>query len=135
MGAIQYVVKQDTRSTGTGLYYGRAVHPSTVTLETIAERIQRNCSMTKADVLAVLTEMVSVMTDELQNSNKVKLDGLGTFYIGLRTTGANTVEEFNANEHVQGFNVKFLAQAKKQNGVYVRTFTDGLKAQKASGAE
>ena len=96
--AIQYVVVKDARKEGTGLYYGRAIHPSTIDLPVIAERIQRNSSMTKGDVLAVLTEMVSVMKDELQNSNKVKLNGLGTFYVSLRTKGVSEEEKFNARQ-------------------------------------
>ena len=87
--------------------------------------------MTKGDVLAVLTEMVSVMQDELQNSNKVHLDGLGTFYIGLRTKGAQSEEDFTANDNIKSFVVNFLAEGRKQNGKLVRTFTDGIKAIKA----
>ena len=129
--AIQYVVVKDVRKEGTGLYYGRAIHPSTIDLPVIAERIQRNSSMTKGDVLAVLTEMVSVMKDELQNSNKVKLNGLGTFYVSLRTKGVSEEEKFNANDNVKAFTVNFLAEGRKQNGKMVRTFTDGIKAVKA----
>ena len=129
--AIQYVVVKDARKEGTGLYYGRAIHPSTIDLPVIAERIQRNSSMTKGDVLAVLTEMVSVMKDELQNSNKVKLNGLGTFYVSLRTKGDSEEEKFNANDNVKAFTVYFLAGGRKQNGKMVRTFTDGIKAVKA----
>ena len=129
--AIQYVVVKDARKEGTGLYYGRAIHSSTIDLPVIAERIQRNSSMTKGDVLAVLTEMVSVMKDELQNSNKVKLNGLGTFYVSLRTKGVSEEEKFNANDNVKAFTVNFLAEGRKQNGKMVRTFTDGIKAVKA----
>ena len=129
--AIQYVVVKDARKEGTGLYYGRAIHPSTIDLPVIAERIQRNSSMTKGDVLAVLTEMVSVMKDELQNSNKVKLNGLGTFYVSLRTKGVSEEEKFNANDNVKAFTVNFLAEGRKQNGKMVRTFIDGIKVVKA----
>ncbi len=132
--AIQYVVKQNVRKGGNQLWYGRAVHPSTVGLDVIAERVQRNCSMTKGDVLCVMTEMVAVMKDEIQNSNKVKIDGLGTFYINLRTSGSVSEEGFNAQDNVKGFAVKFLAEGKKRNGNLTRTFTDGLRAQKVAGA-
>lgn len=130
--AVQYVVKQSKGTLGKGQYYGRAVHPSTVNLDTIASRIQRSCSMTKGDVLAVLTEMVTVMNDELQNSNKVKLDGFGTFYVGIRTKGAESEEKFTANENIKAFTINFLAEGHKQNGKMVRTFTEGITAVKAS---
>lgn len=128
---IQYVTYQNNRKGGNQMWYGRAVHPSTVDLDVIADRVQRICSMTRGDVLAVLTEMVSVMKDELQNSNKVRLNGLGTFYIGLQTTPAASADDFNAQDNVRGFTVNFLAEGKKQNGKVVRTFTDGIKAVKA----
>ena len=133
MAAIQYVTYQDTRKNGNGLWYGRAVHPTTINLEQIADRVQQNCSMKKSDVLAVLTEMVETMKQELQNSNKVQLDGLGTFYIGLRTKGSLSEDKFNANEYVKGFRVGFLAEGHKQNGKITRTFTDGLGVIKAEG--
>ena len=133
MAAIQYVTYQDNRRNGTKLWYGRAVHPTTVSLDQIAERIQQNCSMKKSDVMAVLVEMIETMNYELQNSNKVKLDGLGTFFINLRTKGAVAEDKFNANENVAGFRVKFLAEAKKQNGKFTRTFTNGLHVIKAVG--
>lgn len=129
--AIQYVTRQDNRKNGNQLWYGRAIHPSTIDLTTIAERVQRNCSMTKGDVLAVLTEMVSVMRDELQNSNKVKLDGLGTFSVGIRTKGADKEDDFNAQDNIKSFTVNFLAEGKVQNGKVVRAFLDGIKAVKA----
>ena len=131
MAAIQYVTYQDNRKNGTNLWYGRAVYPSTIDLNAIAERIQQNCSMKKSDVMAVLTELIETMRYELQNSNKVKLDGFGTFYIGLRSKGAIDEKDFNANEYVKGFRVKFLAEGKKQNGKITRTFTEGIRVVKA----
>ena len=132
MAAIQYVTYQDNRKNGTNLWYGRAVHPTTVDLDQISDRIQQNCSMKKSDVMAVLVEMVETMNYELQNSNKVKIDGLGTFFISLKTSGAMSEEKFNANENVNGFRVKFLAEGKKSNGKITRTFTDGLRVMKAN---
>lgn len=132
--AISYVTYQDTRKGGSHLWYGRAVHQTTVDLESIAERIQRNCSLKKSDVMGVLTEMVEVMNDEMQNSNKVKIDGLGTFYINIKSSGTIDEKDYNANENIKGFRVKFLAEGKKYNGKMTRAFTNGLKAQKAVGA-
>lgn len=131
--ALQYVIYQDNRKNGGKLHYARAVHPSTVTLDTIAERIQHNCSMTKGDCLAVMNEMITVMKQELQNSNKVRLDGLGTFYLSMISSGAISEELYDINRCLKGFRVKYLAEGKKQNGKLTRTFTDGLKVKRAVG--
>ena len=130
--AIRYVVKQDNRRGSSKLWYGRAIYTQTVGLETLADRIQRQCSMTKGDVLAVLTELVTVMKDELQNSHVVRIDGLGTFKIGLKTVGAATEEDFTPNEYIRNYRVNFQAAKKKQHGgKYTRTFCENLKVMKA----
>ncbi len=130
--AIRYVVKQDNRRGSSKLWYGRAIYTQTVGLETLADRIQRQCSMTKGDVLAVLTELVTVMKDELQNSHVVRIDGLGSFKIGLKTVGAATEEDFTPNEYIRNYRVNFQAAKKKQHGgKYTRTFCENLKVMKA----
>ena len=87
---IRYKLYQDNRknSTTRGQWYGRAAVMGVTNLETLAARIQRNCTAKKSDVLAVLTELVEVMQDELQEGRRVKLDGFGSFKIGLSTKGA-----------------------------------------------
>ena len=60
-------------------WYAYPVVTETVDLDYIAERIQRNSTAKKSDAKAVLTEMVEVMTDCLQNSQRVKSEGLVAF--------------------------------------------------------
>lgn len=118
--AILYKLWQDNRKNTMypGKWYARAVHQSTVTLSDVSDRIQRNCSMKKSDVNAVLTEMVEVMKDELQNSNRVCIDGLGTFKVGMRTKPAATAKDFNPSKHVSGYRVNFLPSSHNvKNGV------------------
>lgn len=130
--AIKYVVKKDNNPNHSGQFYGRAVHDQTIHLDAVADRIQRNCSLKKADVLGVLTEMVEVMRDELQNSNVVYLDGFGYFKVGLKSKGAPTDEAYNALDHVKGYKVNFVPVGKRQaNGTYTRTFLEGIRCERA----
>ena len=130
---ISYKLYQDLRKKGgTMLWYARAIHNQTVDLSALAERIEHNCSMTKGDVLAVLTELVVVMKDELENSNKVCLDGFGTFYIGMiNKTGADEKDDWNAAEYLKGYRCGFLAEGHKNGNAITRVFTDSLKCQRA----
>lgn len=128
---ILYVTYQDKRKNGTQLFYGRAVHPTTIGLDTIADRIQQNCSMKKSDVRAVLSELVEVMNYELSNSNKVKIDGLGIFYVNLRSSGAIADEDYNANQNVKGIRIRFLPEGKKKNGHITRALTEDITFKKA----
>ena len=84
------------------------MHQGVVDLETIATQIERNCSLKRSDVTAVLIELVEVMTTHLQDSKRVKIDGLGTFKVGLRCKPAATAGEFNPVKNVKSLHVNFL---------------------------
>lgn len=109
-------------------WYGRAVTTATTDLDTLAERIQRNCTAKKGDVLVVLTELVEVMRDELQSSHRVKLDGFGSFKIGLKTVGCDSAKDFSAAHNIKGMRVLFSPALKlSADGRRLRTFLDGCK--------
>ena len=90
-----------------GKWYGRAVHLSTVNLAGIAEQIQANTTAKEADVKAVLTELVTVMQRELQASNRVRLDGIGTFKVTFASKGADSAKEYNPTDCVKKFRIIF----------------------------
>lgn len=118
--AILYKLWQDNRKTSLypGKWYAKAVHQTTISLNDVAEKIERNCSMKKSDVQAVLTEMVEVLKDELQNSNIVRLDGFGSFKVGMKTKPAATAAAFNPAKNVAGYRINFLpASHALPNGV------------------
>ena len=93
-----------------GKWYGRAVHLSTINLAGIAEQIQANTTAKKADVMAVLTELVEVMKRELEASKRVKIDGIGTFKVTFASKGADTAKEYNPTECVKKFRIIFTPE-------------------------
>ena len=127
-----YRVRRDNRIDSDHLYYALAVQTGVVGTSELAEIIQRNCSMKKSDVVAVLTELVEVMTDQLQNSKTVRLDGFGSFKLGVRSIGADTEEKFTIQRNVTGLRCNFLAEGKKDSssGKVVRQFLNGCTLQK-----
>ena len=102
-------------------WYARAFQIGTVTTNDLAEIIQRNCSMKKSDVQAVLTELVEVMQDKLQESYAVKLDGIGTFKIGISCVGADTVEEFSVAGNIKGSHINFTPAYTVDSATRVRS--------------
>ena len=88
-------------------WYARPVVTETIDLDYIAERIQRNSTAKKSDAKAVLTEMVEVITDALQSSQRVKIDGFGAFKVGISSRGADSEEDYSAAEHVRGLRIIF----------------------------
>ena len=88
-------------------WYARPVVTETVDLDYIAERIQRNSTAKRSDAKAVLTEMVEVITDALQSSQRVHIDGFGSFKVGISSRGADSEEDYSAAEHVRGLRIIF----------------------------
>lgn len=111
-------------------YFAKAVHLGMVTTDDLADVIQRNCSMKKSDVQAVLTELTEVMTQKLQESYVVKLDGLGIFKIGWRSGGADDEESFSVKEHIKGARVNFqpVYRVDITSGRRVKALVEGVKA-------
>ena len=114
MGRLIYQKYQNKneQSTAYNKWYGRAVINETVGLETLAERIEQNCTAKRADVLAVLSELGVVVKDLLQDSKRVHLPYLGYFKLGINTIGAETPEKFAANTNIKGVHVIFQAETK-----------------------
>ena len=127
---VRYKLYQDNRknSTTRGQWYGRAAVMGVTNLETLADRIQRNCTAKKSDVMAVLTELVEAMADELKDGRRVKLDGFGSFKIGLTTRGAETAKAFTVSKNVKGLHVLFQPEVKRSaDGTRVKTFLTGVQ--------
>ena len=135
--AVKYKLMQngDEDSAYFGQYYAKAVHTDEINLEKVAERVQRNCSMKKSDCLAVLTELVEVMKDELQASHSVRIDGLGTFKVGIKGSYAKTAAAFNPAKNISGYKVNFRPSfTTVRTGTYIDD-EGNLKVKKAQIAE
>ena len=94
--SVFYRLHQD-QSTGTkrsGKWYARAVPTAVINTRQLAEIVQRNCTVKRSDVVAVIEELVEVMKDQMQDSKRVKLDGFGSFKIGIESKGAATAAKF-----------------------------------------
>lgn len=133
--AVLYKLYQNNRknSSTIGQWYARATMTNDVNLDKMADIIQRNCSMKKSDVLAVLTELVEVMQDELQASHRVKIDGFGSFKIGLRSKGAESAKQFSATKHITGLRVNFQPEVKTSaDKTRKKTFLSGCAVQEAT---
>ena len=129
--AVLYKLYQDNRDTSThkGEWYARAKTLDTVTLNEIAQRIQDNTTAKKADALAVLTEMVEVVRDYLQKSYRVKIDGLGSFKMSLKTSPAPTAKEFSASKNIKSMRALFQEDVTvDKNGMRHRSLSSGASA-------
>ena len=78
-------------------YYAQAQARGDVNIRKMAARIQSTCTVTKADVYAVLVALEDVIVEALQNGEIVRLGELGTFQLSLSGKGAATEEDFDTS--------------------------------------
>ena len=78
-------------------FYAQAQARGDVNIREMAERIQSTCTVTKADVYAVLVALEDVIVAALQNGEIVRLGELGTFQLSLSGKGAVTEEDYNTS--------------------------------------
>ena len=115
-----------------GKTYGRAMYLDTVTTEQVIERIEASCTLTGEDFAACIRAFVKQINMGLQDGKRVKLDGLGTFKVGLRTTYADKPEEFTAKGNVKGMRVIFEPEKKMQGGKRTTSLLNGVKVAELS---
>ena len=130
--SVFYRLHQDKskNTVRSGKWYARAVATSVVDTRKLAEIMQRNCTVKKSDILAVLDELVETMRDQLQDSKRVKLDGFGSFKIGIRSCGAETPKQFSTSENVKGMRVIFMPERSTDSaGNHTKQFLQGAKVE------
>ena len=76
-------------------FYGNVKSSGDINIREMAERIQGSCTVTKADVYAVLVALEDVISESIQKGEIVRLMDIGTFRVGISTKGAMREEDFN----------------------------------------
>ena len=60
----------------------------------LVKTMEANSTVKRSDILAVLSELSETMRNELNQCNRVRIDGLGTFKVGINTAPAKSAKEF-----------------------------------------
>ena len=134
--AVLYRLSQNKMKTSKayGKWFAQAVMTGTVDTDALADIMQRNCTVKKSDILAVITELIETMQDQLQNSKRIKLNGFGAFKIGIEnaTGGALTAADFSAGKNIKGLHVLFQPEVKTDStGQRKKTFISGCSVQES----
>ena len=97
---------------------------------------------TYADTLAVLNELSVALRRHLLNSDRVEIDGIGAFKVGLSTAPANTSADFGA-QNIKSFHVNYqpfkrfvgngqVTEKNRRKGTFVYDLIDGVTAKEAA---
>lgn len=132
--AINYVLQKcnNEKSDNYGQFVARVRTLGLTTTEEVAEKIQKNASVKRSDVKAVLDELADVLTEKLADGFTVKLDGLGTFSPRIRAKYQAVTDEnpYDVEENVKNVGVLFRPERKKTNGGTVQTLMPERKLKK-----
>ena len=104
------VVTRLNPKTDATLYAAQLVPVNPVDEEQFASMIAEHCSMTQADVRAVLESFTKNVTRFMRNGNSVKLDGLGTFWANIKAKSTKRLEEFS-DANIEGLKMVFRPDA------------------------
>ena len=122
MSKIIYDVYQNKNENNTayGKYFGRIVHIETLNTRKLAKHISEHGSVYTQDVVeGVLTKAEACIVEMLLESKKIKLEGLGTFYLMAQNKkgGAVSIDKFNPKSSFKGLHIRFLPDLSDEAGL------------------
>lgn len=97
--AVQRVNPQDVDAPQK--FYAKAVGNGKTDLKRLAKMIAMQCTVNRADCLAVLAALEDNIILELQDGKIVQLGDLGTFQLGVKSTGSVLQDEVGSNSVVK----------------------------------
>ena len=109
--AINYDFFETPNPKGDGIktYHPRVVSFGSVSTDTLAQEIQERCTLTRADVKAVLVSLADKLAEHLSYGRKVHLEGIGYMGISLQCAREIHDEEGMKRAPVLFKNVTFRA--------------------------
>ena len=129
MSKILYEVYQndikDSESVMYGKWYARLKSIETLTMAKLAKHISGHGSVFTEDVVeGVMKKFKNCLLEMLLESKKVKVAGLGTFYLTCECTkgGADKEEDFNVAQHLKALHIRFLPDQTEEDNLSSREF-------------
>ena len=129
MSKILYEVYQndikDSESVMYGKWYARLKSIETLSIEKLAKHISEHGSVFTADVVeGVMKKFKTCLLEMLLESKKVKIAGLGTFYLTCECQkgGADKESDFNVAQHLKALHIRFLPDQTEEDNLSSREF-------------
>ena len=111
------------KNNGFGKTYGRLVHQDTMNTSDLCRHMMKHGTIFTSDVVkGVVEKFIQCFEELLMEGNKIKLDGLGTFYLSINTEGVIDEKDFTAN-NVKAIRVKFIGDQSKESEYATKILT------------
>ena len=120
-------VKNNRKNSPTrGMIYGRAVVNRVVHTSAIAKKITERCTVTEPDILAVINALMTEISANIAEGNKVVLDEFGSFKLGIRTSPAESAKKFTS-ANIKNMYVIYSPYTVMDQGKRVKPMLSGIK--------
>lgn len=120
-------VKNNRKNSPTrGMIYGRAVENRVVHTSAIAKKITERCTVTEPDILAVINALMTEISANIAEGNKVVLDNFGSFKLGIRTSPAVSAKKFT-QANIKAMYIIYSPYSVMDQGKRVKPMLSGIK--------
>lgn len=120
-------VKNNRKNSPTrGMIYGRAVVNRVVHTSAIAKKITERCTVTEPDILAVINALMTEISANIADGNKVVLDEFGSFKLGIRTSPAVSAKKFTS-ANIKAMYIIYSPYSVMDQGKRVKPMLSGIK--------
>lgn len=120
-------VKNNRKNSPTrGMIYGRAVVNRVVHTSAIAKKITERCTVTEPDILAVINALMTEISANISEGNKVVLDNFGSFKLGIRTSPAVSARKFT-QANIKAMYIIYSPYSVMDQGKRVKPMLSGTK--------
>ena len=105
---VKIYQNKNTKSAAYGKYYGKVVSSKKMTYAELCKHMSEHNSVYGEDVcLGVANKLQNCILEQLLEGKKVQFGNLGTFYLSVKTSGAETEDEFNLGSNINGLYLHF----------------------------
>lgn len=105
---IKVTQNKNDQSAAFGKWYGRVVSTKTMSYQELCKHMSEHNSVYGEDVcLGVANKLQNCMLEQLLEGKKVQFGELGTFYLSVKSTGANKEGDYNLGVNIQGLYLCF----------------------------
>ena len=115
---------QNKKSNAYGKTFARMVSTGTLDTNDICKHIAKHGTIYTSDIVkGVVEKFINCFEELLLEGYKLKLDGLGTFYLSVKSEGAETEKDFNPASNIKKVRVVFLGDQAKSSEYATKVMT------------
>ena len=105
---VKVTQNKNDKTAAFGKWYGRVIATKTMTYQQLCKHMSEHNSVYGEDVcLGVANKLQNCMLEQLLEGKKVQFGDLGTFYLSVKSAGADKEDDFNLGANIQGLYLCF----------------------------